>query len=137
MVHGIVRAILLPAAAALLLVALGAGAVSALDWQSETVDWAGTWGGSTSLALDAAGKPSISYFSGSGGDLMVASRDSAGWHPVTVDSAGEVGSYTSLALDAVGSPCISYQDITNRDLKYAWRNGTGWHAETVDAEEIA
>ena len=58
----IVRAAVLPVAAALLVVALGAGTVSALDWQNETVEYAAPWGGSASLALDWRRQPRISYY---------------------------------------------------------------------------
>ena len=119
--------------AALLLATLGVGPVSALTWQMETVDSAGDVGYYTSLALDSADNPRISYFDDTNDDLKYAWYNNSGWQTETVDSVGIVGWYTSLALDGAGNPRISYCDETNRDLKYAWDDGSGWQTETVDS----
>ncbi len=125
----------LPAAllAVVLLIAICTGTASAIAWQTETVDSAGRVGFFTSLALDGAGNPRISYFDETNRDLRYAWRDGSGWHAETVDAVGDVGRWASLALDGAGNPRISYFDETNDDLKYAWRDSAGWHAETVDA----
>lgn len=134
MVHGIVRAIL-PAAAALLLVALGSGTASAAYvWETEIVyDWLALDDGQfTSLELTSTGNPRISYYDYATEDLKYARYDGTEWHTEDVDTEGNVGWYTSLALNRTGYPRISYYDETNGDLKYAsYSIILGWRVETV------
>ncbi len=137
----------LPAAllAVMLLITFGAGTVSALTWQIETVHSDGTvsgyYHGYSSLVLDNAGNPRISFFDDRNdreyiNDLVYAWRDTAGWHIETVDSAGYVGTFNSLALNSAGNPGIAYSDDTNGHLKYAWHDTSGWHTETADSEVV-
>jgi hypothetical protein len=92
----------------------------------------------TSLQLDTAGRPHISYYDVKNGDLKYAYKDSAAWHVETVDSVGNVGGYTSLALDALEQPNISYCELVGTsltqcdDLKYAIKLHGVWHYQTVD-----
>ena len=86
----------------------------------------------SSLALDSSGKPRISYYDKTKGDLKYASWDGSRWVVTTVDSNKDVGEYTSLALDAAGHPAISYYDQTNENLKYASWDGSKWVITTVD-----
>ncbi|MCB1208644.1 MAG: choice-of-anchor D domain-containing protein, partial [Verrucomicrobiales bacterium] len=103
---------------------------AAAGWATQSVDTS-TRGDYTSLAV-VNGKPAISYYDVTNGDLkyVIANDASAStWGtPVTVDATGDVGQYTSLAV-VDGKPAISYYDVTNGDLKYVIANdasGSTW-----------
>ena len=91
-------------------------------------------GGGTSLALDPAGRPHISYYDASpDAGLKHAYQDAAGWHLETVD-AGAGGPFTSLAFDAHGRAHIAYQRDSGDgygELRYARRDASGWHTAVV------
>jgi len=94
-------------------------------WVSKTVDSVGqhelsSGAGATSLELDQANMPYISYYDAANGDLKLARFDGSVWIIQTVDSEGVTGQYSSLALDPMGCPHISYYDATHGDLKYAY-----------------
>ena len=86
----------------------------------------------TSLALDEAGQPHITYYDVTNRDLKHAWMTGGDWQIETVDSGGDVGQFTSMALDAANKPHISYLDYTNGDLKYARWTGAAWEFELVD-----
>jgi subtilisin family serine protease len=99
-------------------------------WHRETVGTAHS-SDYTSLALDGADHPHISYYSG---NLEYAWHDGTTWLTDTVDSAPYTGWYSSLALDSSDRPHISYfYDMHGNDLKYARYDGSSWHIETVDS----
>jgi len=100
-------------------------------WGIETVDSGGEVGHYSSLVLDAAGHPNMSYTSYTG--LKYARWTGSEWAIESVDSLTHAGQHSSIALDSTGNPHISYYVNGICDLRYAWKDATGWHIETVDS----
>jgi hypothetical protein len=94
------------------------GGVSEASMQVVAGSSQGTY---SSIAVDNAGRPHISYYDSASDDLKYAYQNEAGgWYIYTVDSSGNVGQYTDLVLDSSDRPYISYYDVTNNALKFAW-----------------
>ena len=85
----------------------------------------------TSLALDSADNPHISYYNPDSSELKYATRTSGSWNLQSADNSGVVGLHSSLALDSSGNPHISYYDSANHDLRYARWNGSAWETQVV------
>jgi hypothetical protein len=106
-------------------------------WITETLESGHTVGGATSLVLDAAGRPRISYFQmGISGQLRYAYRDEQGWHVEHVYTTGHDARGNSLALDSAGRPRISFQKAGPLfgGLSYAYLDGQAWHIEDLDGD---
>ncbi len=97
-------------------------------WHLEVVAGPELWGKYTSLALDAAGWPHLSYCASPGEystrctALWYAYQDPSGWHRQAVASGDYLGGFSSLQLDAQGRPHISYADELAGDLMYAYQD---------------
>jgi hypothetical protein len=90
-------------------------------WVTETVD---SRGGSSSIAVDAAGKVHISY-----SGTVYATNVSGSWVTEVVDPAG--GSGSSLALDGGDKAHICYRS-NDYNLVYATNASGSWLTEIVD-----
>ncbi len=104
----------------------------------------GAYGAATSVEIDSAGNPKISYVDVTNQDMKYAFWNGTAWTNVTVDSTGYTGFYSSLALTSAGNPRIAYyyyqdsSDNATGDLKYAYCNSDcgnsgSWSIVTIDS----
>jgi hypothetical protein len=98
-------------------------------WHTTIVDFEGT--DPTSLVLDSAGHPHISYKADWG--LRYAHHDGSDWQLQAVDSGQQVGGGNSLVLDGNGNPHITYCDEGSPAVKYAYRTASGWQVLTIES----
>ncbi|MCJ2563828.1 MAG: hypothetical protein LN417_07040 [Candidatus Thermoplasmatota archaeon] len=103
-------------------------------WNIEVVDHIPDWITETSVDIDDAGHPHISYAAraGTSSNLKYAEWNGSEWKMETVDFGEHVGPYTSMELDSNNNPHVAYYDPVNLSLMYAMRDGSGWHLEVAD-----
>ncbi len=79
--------------------------------------------GQTSLALDADGRPFVSYSTSEG--LALVAFDGTTWRTETIDSSENVGRFSSLALDSASRPVVAYSG-QSASMKVASWTGASW-----------
>jgi hypothetical protein len=93
------------------------------QWRIETVDSEGLAGGHTSITLDSADRPCISYYNFHTETTKYARWDGERWLIYDLDPHA-CGDHTSLALDSSDLPHVSYTGFGDGErfygLKYAW-----------------
>jgi hypothetical protein len=99
---------------------------SASSWTTTSVDWPGTVGSYTSIAIDSNDAVHISYYDATNKELKYATcasscSSASSWTKISVDSdiPAHVGYWTSIAIDSNDAVHISYYVAINQDLKYA------------------
>lgn len=102
------------------------------SWQIEVIDPGENVGQQSSLSLDTANHPRISYCRTKWPQTMIdyAWYDGTGWITETVVTVDYSGCYTSLAIDTTDQPHIAF--CANGNLQYTTYDGMGWMTETVD-----
>ncbi len=99
-------------------------------------------GAHSSIAVDAAGNPRISYYNFTDHCLGYAGWTGSTWLKDTPDFDVDLGTWTSLAIDKNNNPHISYYDNHHLTLKYttstSWGNwiytATAGRGENVDTQ---
>jgi len=92
----------------------------------------------TSIQVDGAGHPKISYYlyhlpTGEYSlHLKYAYSDGKQWYIQTVDPRMHTGKMNSLALTSHGDPFISYSFLGPGDMLYAWWHGSEWEFGSAD-----
>jgi len=102
------------------------------DWSSDMIDSGGTVGTFSSIAIDPAGLPHISYYDHMNGDLKYASIESGDWFIQSVMCEGSVGKGSSLGIDVQGNPHISFHDQTGKSVNYAYLDQAIWHIDIIE-----
>jgi hypothetical protein len=71
----------------------------------------------SSIAIDGAGYPAISFVRLSPDEIRIARRDGDGWHVSKVADVFAPG-YTKLVMDPSGNPVVAYTFLDNTDTVY-------------------
>lgn len=104
-------------------------------WHIEYPDPTLMEGKHTSLVLNTAGEPRLSYMNTQPPcSLNFASRSGDIWNIEILEQGtnGCSGLFPSLKLNSFGNPHIAYYDEGNGSLKYIFKDASGWHKQVVD-----
>lgn len=104
-------------------------------WRIETVDASRSAGGFPALALDAEGRPWISYYRAGTwdyqvGELRVARRIEGHWRIDIIDGQDNAGRFNALTFSSDGRPLLAYYAARTADLRLAWFDRT-WRHDTL------
>jgi hypothetical protein len=106
------------------------------SWQVEIADDIPEVASHSSMVLDGAGLPHISYTDKALDTLKYAHFDGVDWQIQTLDDTGNLGRTSSLALDAAGNPHIAYDvDLglgLGEAIRYIHYDGTDWQIQTIE-----
>ena len=91
----------------------------------------------TSVAVDSAGTPYVTYYEQDEKDLALATRTASGWEIERVDSEGDTGLFASIVVDADDRIHISYFERSDNEtgtVRYATRaaGDAAWEFRDVD-----
>ncbi|MCK4593989.1 T9SS type A sorting domain-containing protein [bacterium] len=106
------------------------------QWRIETVDSDGLAGGYTSIALDSADRPHISYHEYLSDDLRYTHWDGERW---LIEDVDLWGIRTSIEVDSHDQPHISYLgycEVGGIGIKYAWYYPYSFHLVSPEKGEI-
>ena len=110
----------------------------AAGWHTQTLDAYGDGGWYSSLVLNSAGQPCISYYvnhlgidMSNDGDLRYGCKGSGSFQLVTVAQGGQTGRGVSMALDAANGMHVSFIADVFDQMVYARRQGNTWVQEVL------
>ena len=103
-------------------------------WSIKIVDSGKYVGGSSALAYDQLGNPSIGYSDFANYNVKFAHWNGETWDIEIVDHVGEVDYIrVDLAYDNDGNPSLSY---AYGGLKFAHWNGASWDIEVIETRRV-
>lgn len=112
----------------------------AKGWHYETIDASMVETGKfPSITLDSLGRPHVTYYSLTEGQVKYAYRDETGWHIQNVVSntySGGDSCYTNIALYN-DLPYITFYNYGFKQVIYAHHNGTNWIIERIGTSSSA
>ena len=107
-----------------------------VGWPSSVVDTAAGKGFASSVAIDPAGFPAVSYATSSTGAadqhaVKLARFDGSCWTTEPVTGDARLIEASRLAFDAAGHPVIAYGDHNAGDVRVARFDGAAWTVHDV------